>query len=95
MFLINSPFFANTRIGAGDRPLTIETEGFVEPERGGPVQYVQSVTLDGADLVQSWLSASVLQRGGRLVIELVRRHRAGEPLTGPRPSRPTKTKDPV
>ena len=76
MFLISVPFFAESRIGTGVRPVTIQTEGFVEPEPAGPAQYVQSVTLDGQDLGQSWLSAAVLQRGGRLMIRL-----------GPTPSR--------
>ena len=50
--------------------MTIETQGFVEPEPGGPVQYVQSVRLDGVPLERTWLTGTELHRGGRLLIEL-------------------------
>ena len=36
--------------------LVIETDGFVEPEPDGPVQYVQSVTFNGEPLDRSWLA---------------------------------------
>jgi putative alpha-1,2-mannosidase len=49
---------------------TIETAGFVEPERDGPVQYVQSVRLDDQPLERSWITLAELHRGGRLHIEL-------------------------
>ena len=70
LFLINAPAWRESRIEVGGSAMTIETSGFVEPERGGPVQYVQSVQLDGVPLARTWLTGTELHRGGRLLIEL-------------------------
>ena len=70
LFLINAPAWRESRIEVGGSTMTIETSGFVEPEPGGPAQYVQSVQLDGAPLVRTWLTGTELHRGGRLLIEL-------------------------
>jgi putative alpha-1,2-mannosidase len=70
MFLVNAPSFARSRIELGAEELIIETTGFVEPEPGGPVQYVQSVTFNDEPLDQTWLTARELYGGGRLRIEL-------------------------
>ncbi|MCB2176078.1 MAG: glycoside hydrolase family 92 protein [Actinomycetales bacterium] len=70
LWLLNAPSWRQARIAVGDRELSVETEGFVEPEPGGPVQYVQAVRLDGQPLERSWLSGTELHRGGRLVVEL-------------------------
>jgi putative alpha-1,2-mannosidase len=75
LYLLNAPSYAQSRIRLGAEELAVETTGFVEPTRDGPVQYVQSVTFDGRPVEQSWLPARDLHRGGRLVVEL-----------GPRPS---------
>ncbi|HEY5821450.1 MAG TPA: glycoside hydrolase domain-containing protein [Propionibacteriaceae bacterium] len=70
LYLINAPSFAQSRIDIGDEELAIEAVGFVEPEPGGPVRYVQSVTFNGDPVERSWISARELHRGGRLVITL-------------------------
>lgn len=75
LYLVNAPSFAQSRIELADKQLTIDTEGFVEPVPGGPVQYVQSATFNGEPLERTWLSARELHSGGRLTISL-----------GPRPS---------
>jgi putative alpha-1,2-mannosidase len=76
LYLINAPSFAHSRVDLAGRHLEIDTEGFVEPEPGGPAQYVQSVTHNGSPLERSWLTARELHAGGRLQINL-----------GPEPSR--------
>ncbi|WP_265521082.1 glycoside hydrolase domain-containing protein [Oerskovia flava] len=68
--LVNAPSFAESRIGVGDRSLTIQTEGFREPRRDDPPQYVRSVRLDGVPLERSWLTGAELHRGGHLLVEL-------------------------
>ncbi len=70
LWLINAPAWRRAQLAVGTRGLTIQTEGFVEPERAGPVQYVRSVRLNGTTLNRTWLSAPELQAGGTLVIEL-------------------------
>jgi len=75
LYLINAPSFARSELRLGRELLIIDTKNFTEPEPGGPVQYVQSVTFDGAPVERSWISARELHRGGRLSVEL-----------GPRPS---------
>ncbi|WP_375426023.1 glycoside hydrolase domain-containing protein [uncultured Friedmanniella sp.] len=70
MYLVNAPAFSQARVDLGGEELAIETTGFVEPTPGGPVQYVQSASLDGRPLHQSWVSARELHRGGRLQIDL-------------------------
>ena len=66
LFLINAPAWRESRIEVGGSAMTIETLGFVEPEPGGPAQYVQSVQFDGAPLERTWLTGTELHRGGRL-----------------------------
>jgi putative alpha-1,2-mannosidase len=70
LFLINAPAWRESRIEVDGSAMTIETGGFVEPEPGGPVQYVQSVQLDGVPLERTWLTGTELHRGGRLRVEL-------------------------
>lgn len=70
LFLLNAPAWRESRITLGGATLSIETSGFVEPTPGGPVQYVQSVHLDGMPLDRSWLSGNEVHRGGRLLVEL-------------------------
>jgi putative alpha-1,2-mannosidase len=70
LFLVNAPAWRESRIGVGESEMTIETLGFVEPDPGGPAQYVQSVHLDGALLERTWLTGRELHRGGHLLIEL-------------------------
>ncbi|MGB3735677.1 MAG: glycoside hydrolase domain-containing protein [Ilumatobacter sp.] len=73
--LVNAPSFSRSRMQLRDATLTIETTGFVEPEAGGPPQYVQAMSLNGNDLDRSWISADELHGGGLLTVDL-----------GPRPS---------
>lgn len=70
LFLISAPAWRESSIDVGDRNLTIETSGFIEPTPDGPVQYVQSVHLDGERLDRTWLTGTELHRGGRLHLEL-------------------------
>ncbi|KQT01979.1 glycoside hydrolase domain-containing protein [Cellulomonas sp. Leaf395] len=70
LFLISAPAWRESSIDVGDRNLTIETTGFIEPTPGGPTQYVHSVHLDGVRLERTWLTGTELHRGGRLHLEL-------------------------
>ena len=70
MFLLNAPLFAEASIAVSGGRFRITTEGFVEPVAGGPVQYVQSMRLNGAPLERTWLSGSEVHYGGDLFIEL-------------------------
>jgi putative alpha-1,2-mannosidase len=70
LVFVNAPSFPHARITVPGGAFTIETAGFVEPERDGPVQYVQSVRLDDQPLERSWITLAELHRGGRLHIEL-------------------------
>ena len=70
LFLISAPAWRESSIDVGDRNLTIETSGFVEPTPDGPAQYVQSVHLDGERLDRTWLTGTELHRGGRLHVAL-------------------------
>ena len=70
LFLISAPAWRESSIDVGDRNLTIETTGFVEPTPDGPTQYVHSVHLDGVRLERTWLTGTELHRGGRLHLEL-------------------------
>jgi putative alpha-1,2-mannosidase len=70
LYLLNAPSFCYSRINLGGAELVIDATGFVEPEAGGPVQYVQSMTFNAEPLDRTWLSARELHRGGRLEIEL-------------------------
>jgi putative alpha-1,2-mannosidase len=73
LYLVNAPSFAHARIRVGPATLTIETEGFVEPEPDGPAQYVIAAEWNGSALDDSWIRASELHRGGRLRLALGRR----------------------
>lgn len=70
LFLLSAPAWRESSIDVGDRNLTVETSGFTEPTPGGPVQYVQSVHLDGERLDRTWLTGTELHRGGRLHLTL-------------------------
>ena len=70
LYLVNAPSFSYSRIDLGGSELVIVATDFVEPEPGGPVQYVQSMTFNGEPLDRTWLSARELHRGGRLEIAL-------------------------
>lgn len=70
LFLLNAPSFAESSIAVGNEKFTILTDGFVEPSRGGPVQYVQSMELNGMPLERTWISGSELHRGGDLLVRL-------------------------
>lgn len=68
--LLNAPAWREAEIRVGDGTMAIETTGFVEPEPGGPAQYVRSATLNGAALDRTWLTGNELHAGGRLRVEL-------------------------
>ncbi len=70
-FLISTPSFAHgsIEVGGGNQ-FVIETEGFTEPEQGGPVSYVQAAYLDDRPLERSYLDGRALRRGGRLRLTL-------------------------
>lgn len=70
LFLLHAPSWREARIEVAGGALTVETTGFVEPEPGGPAQYVQGVTLDGEPLARTWLTGGEVQRGGRVRVEL-------------------------
>jgi len=70
LYLISAPAWRESTIAVGDRALSVETDGFIEPSPDGPTQYVQSVHLDGAPLERTWLTGAELHRGGRLHISL-------------------------
>ncbi|SMG32217.1 glycoside hydrolase domain-containing protein [Agreia pratensis] len=70
IFLVNAPLFSSATIAIGDESFRVRTTNFVEPVHGGPVQYVQSMQLNGAPLERSWISGSELHRGGELLVEL-------------------------
>lgn len=68
--LVNAPLFSSATIAVGDESFRIRTRNFVEPVHGGPVQYVQSMQLNGLPLDRSWISGSELHRGGELLVDL-------------------------
>nr|WP_277818427.1 glycoside hydrolase domain-containing protein [Cellulosimicrobium arenosum] len=70
LFLVNAPSFVESRLHVPGGILTIETTGFVEPGPGSPPQHVQAAWLDGRPLDRTWLPASRVREGGRLLIEL-------------------------
>ncbi len=70
IYLINPPAFARSRVDLAGAELVIDTVGFVEPEPGGPVQYVQSASLNGEPLDRTWVTARELHGGGRLELTL-------------------------
>lgn len=70
MYMINAPSHRYAKLTLGGPELEITTVGFVEPTPDGPVGYVQSVSLNGTPVEQSWMSARELHRGGRLEVVL-------------------------
>jgi hypothetical protein len=70
MFLVNAPSFSESSTAVRGGDFVIRTQGFVEPVAGGPVQYVQSATLDGDPLERTWITGEEFHRGGELVVEL-------------------------
>ena len=70
LFLVNAPSFRSARIELAAGPFRIETEGFVEPRAGGPVQYVQSASLNGLPLTRSWIDGTEFHAGGELLLRL-------------------------
>ncbi|HMR49137.1 MAG TPA: glycoside hydrolase family 92 protein [Arachnia sp.] len=76
IFLVNAPSFRSARLDLPAGPFHIATEGFVEPEAGGAVQYVQSAAFNGVPLERTWIDGSEFHAGGHLLIRL-----------GPAPSR--------
>lgn len=70
LFLVNAPLFASATIAVGDESFRIRTQNYVEPVHGGPVQYVQSMRLNGAPLERSWISGTELHSGGELLVDL-------------------------
>lgn len=70
LFLVNAPSFNSSTINLASAPLRIMTEGFVEPQAGGPVQYVQSALLNGVPLERSWITGSEFHSGGELLVRL-------------------------
>lgn len=71
VLMVNAPAFRRVRMRLGNgTTFTIETDGFTEPARGGPPQYVQSAVLNGRPLDVSWIPLQTLHRGGELSIEL-------------------------
>lgn len=70
LYLLHAPTWRAGRLSVGDAQLELETTGFAEPEPDGPVNHVQTVTLDGRPLDRSWISGDELRRGGRLLVEL-------------------------
>ena len=70
MFLVNAPSFSESSVAVRGGDFVIRTSGFVEPLPGGPVQYVQSVTLNGAPLERTWISGDEFHGGGELVVSL-------------------------
>ena len=70
LFFVNAPSFRRAEIAVVGGRFLIETEGFVEPEAGGAVQYVQSAALNGLPLERSWISGDEFHGGGTLTVRL-------------------------
>ncbi|HCX84481.1 MAG TPA: glycoside hydrolase [Micrococcales bacterium] len=93
LVLLHPPSFAEAEVDVPGGLLALRTRGFREPEPGGPVQYVESVTLDGEPLEVACLTGTRLHAGGELVVSLGDRPTAwgtttrppSTPLTGPAP----------
>ncbi len=61
LFLLHPPSFAQTRLNVGSNQLEISADGFVEPHTAQPVQYVQSVEVDGKNFDRTWISGTDLR----------------------------------
>jgi putative alpha-1,2-mannosidase len=83
LYLINAPSFRESRIALADNELVIDAPGFVEPDAGGPAQYVQSASFNGESLDRTWLTARELHRGGHLRLKLASRPSAWGTRTRP------------
>ncbi len=70
IFLVNAPSFSESSVAVRGGNFVIRTRGFVEPVAGGPVQYVQSVTLNGEPLERTWITGEEFHGGGELVVRL-------------------------
>jgi putative alpha-1,2-mannosidase len=70
IFLVSTPAFEQAELRVGEARFVIETEGFVEPRRGGPAQYIQAALLDDEPLVAPYLTGRELHSGGRLRLVL-------------------------
>ncbi|MGW6279173.1 glycoside hydrolase domain-containing protein [Kribbella sp. NPDC055071] len=88
LFLLSAPAVAESTTQLPENDLSITTTGFEPVEPGGPVSYVQSVTMNGKTLERPWISGRELRHIRNLHIEL-----------GPQPSgwgtkiRPPSTSD--
>jgi putative alpha-1,2-mannosidase len=70
IFLVNAPSFAESRLHVPGGVLTVETTGFAAAGRSTPPQFVRAAWLDGRPLPRTWLPASRVRAGGRLLLEL-------------------------
>lgn len=70
LFLVSAPAFSESRLKVPGGVLTIETTGFTPPGRSTPPQYVRAAWLDGRPLTRTWVPASTVRGGGRLLLEL-------------------------
>jgi putative alpha-1,2-mannosidase len=86
--LINAPSFSRARLRLGSNVLVIDTVGFTEPSPGGPVQYVQAVTVDGLPLDRSWMPLDDFLRSSRITV-----HLGPEPSTWSTQHRPPSRSD--
>ncbi|WP_287270887.1 glycoside hydrolase domain-containing protein, partial [Microbacterium sp.] len=70
LVLLNAPSWRDAEIDVPGGTFAIHTRDFREPTPDGPIQYVQSMTLDGRPLDRAWLTMDRLHRGGELVVTL-------------------------
>jgi len=70
LFFVNAPAVDRSQLRVAGGDLVVETVGRRPLEPGSPVQYVQSVALDGEPLERSWLTAREVHRPGHLLIEV-------------------------
>ena len=89
--LVNAPSFERARLRLHDATFTVETTGFVEPQVGGPPQFVQSMRFNGDDLDRSWLTAAEFHGGGVLDVDLGPTPSAWATTTSPPSVSTTKT----
>ncbi len=94
LVLLGPPSFRDAAITVPGGTVEITTSGFVEPEPGGPVQYVRRVRRDGRELDRTWLTTGELHAGGLLEIELAATPGDWGTTPGSRPpSRPDPTEE--